>query len=153
MLKEALLEEYGGFADKRIKHIDKGTFFNVDDRSLGDFGADKELLSPVCAISVDVKSEEQIQLVLSRNVPMSGMVEEWIAESGAAYNGSPWPRRRLVIMVSRGEQSKLAGLASAIRSIVAPGAPHYQTRNYKYCCPRTAVSLERLKGALDKVWG
>ena len=30
-LKQKLFDEYGGFADKRIKKLDKSDFFDVDD--------------------------------------------------------------------------------------------------------------------------
>jgi len=42
-LKKALFEAYGGFADKRIKKLESGSIFVVDDRSDGDRGADGKL--------------------------------------------------------------------------------------------------------------
>jgi hypothetical protein len=152
MLKETLIKEYGGFADKRIKYLDKGHYFLVDDRCSGDIGADKEPLSPFCSISADVKGENEIKVSLSRNVPMGATVEQWITENNASYNGAPWPTTRLSIMIPAGQQAKLASLANAIRSIVARNAPRYSVKSYKYTCPRTAASLERLKNTLDKAW-
>ena len=42
LLKQTLLDTYGGFADKRIKKIETGKTFIADDRGPGDYGADKE---------------------------------------------------------------------------------------------------------------
>lgn len=38
-LKQRLLEEYDGFADKRIKKLESGSLFIADDRGGGDHGA------------------------------------------------------------------------------------------------------------------
>jgi hypothetical protein len=59
---------------------------------------------------------------------------------------------RLQFQVTRGSQLLLSELAQAIRAIVAAGAPRYSVPSYKYVCPRTAASLERLKAALDRAW-
>ena len=40
MLKRKLFDEYGGFRDKRIKNLDQGERFIIDDRSpTQDFGS------------------------------------------------------------------------------------------------------------------
>ncbi len=62
MLKRKLFDEYGGFADKRIKNLDKGERFIIDDRSpTQDFGSQR-LYSYFCAIFADVISEVKLEL-------------------------------------------------------------------------------------------
>jgi hypothetical protein len=137
-LKEELLAEYGGFADKRIKNIDKGSRFIADDRSSTDFGANRDLLSYFCAIFVDVVSDDTVKVTLARNVPIGPAVTAWIAETGATYNaGANYMTTSLRFSLGRGDQDALVGLANAIPAIVAPGAPRYALANYKYVCPRT----------------
>jgi len=55
-LKEALLAEYGSFVDKRVKTIDRGDRFIVDDQTRNDFGADKQLYgcSVRCSLPFEV---------------------------------------------------------------------------------------------------
>ena len=86
MLKDALHSAYG-FADKRFKDINKVSVFVADDRSRGDLGADKQLLSPYCSITVQVTNEDQVQVTLGRNVPVGDAVEKWIKDNQASYNG------------------------------------------------------------------
>jgi hypothetical protein len=153
-VKETLFAEYGGFADKRIKNIDKGKRFVADDRHYSDFGADKDLLSYFCAIFVDVVSDNEVQVTLTRNVPVGPAVTAWIAQNEATYNiGTSYLTTSLKFTVRIGEQAILSELANSIRAIVAPGAPRYAVSSYKYVCPRTASSLDRLREALDRAWG
>ena len=53
-LKQALLDQYGHFADKRIKNNDRGSLFIVDDRGPGDHGADGKLFLWFCVIFAEV---------------------------------------------------------------------------------------------------
>jgi hypothetical protein len=148
-VKKALLAEYGGFSDKRIKNIAKGHLFIVDDRGPGDVGADGDLLPYFCLVFADVISDDEIMLTLHRNVPVGPAVTQWVKRYNASHKNSS----TLELIVPRGRQHMVSELASAIRAIVAPGAPRYAVRSYKYVCPRTAASLERLKNVLDQAWG
>lgn len=69
-LKRILLDAYDGFADKRIKNLDKSSTFIVDDCNDSDIGANRKLLSYFCMIFADVKSNEKITVRLSGNVPV-----------------------------------------------------------------------------------
>ena len=58
-LKQVLFEKYGGFADKRIKSLNKSNIFIADDRTPGDVGADHKLLSYFCTIFINTQSATQ----------------------------------------------------------------------------------------------
>ncbi len=150
VLKKVLFDEYGGFADKRIKNLEKGSLFIIDDRSEHDVGANKQLYSYFCMIFAEVQNNESVKVTLRGNIPMSAEVEHWI-ESSEAFYEYRFAQAVLVFSIERGEQLLLGELASAFRNIVAPSA-RYLTPNYKYVCPRTASSLARLNSVLDKHW-
>jgi hypothetical protein len=154
-IKQRLFDEYDGFADRRIKRIEKGKNFIVDDRSEEDMGSGGRLLSYVCMIFAEVTNEEtpsaeEISVTLCGNVPDSLGVQAWAAKNGVKVRTTSF-QRTLKVRIARGEQHRLRSLASAIRAIVSPGA-RYSTANYKYVCPRTATSLERLAKVLDEAW-
>jgi hypothetical protein len=151
MLKSILFSEYNGFADKRIKNLAKGSRFIIDDRSTGDFGADRGLLSYFCSIFADVISQTEVKVNLYGNVPFSSEVEHWVKKYNADYNKGV--KSFLSCPVHKGREAILLELANAIASIVAPGAPKYDVPSYKYVCPRTANSLKRFVNVLLKAWG
>jgi hypothetical protein len=84
---------------------------------------------------------------ISGNVPSGPTVAEWIKRHNLSSKGSI-----LKFRVARGYQAMLEELASAVEAIVAYGAPRYDVPSYKFVCPRTAASLERLKALLDRAW-
>ncbi|MCU1296343.1 MAG: hypothetical protein JWO91_621 [Acidobacteriaceae bacterium] len=151
-LKQALFSEYDGFADNRITDFDKGHIFIVDDRGPGDVGAEKNLLLPhFCLIFADLTADGSVKVSLHRNVPLGKAVIEWIARHNAWYDKA-YPYTTLEFTISNNGQLALNELADAFRAIVAPNASPYSVPNYRYMCPRTATSLERLKGVLDEAW-
>jgi hypothetical protein len=148
-LKKSLFDAYDGFADKRIKNLEKSALFIVDDRGRGDHAADKSLFLWFCAVHVEVKSESQVVVRLSGGVPMSSGVKAWAKENGAKTQTTP--ETTLSFAVSKGAESILDSLASAIRAITAPGV-RYPVAAYKYVCPRTAGTLEKLSAVLQAAW-
>lgn len=149
-LKQVLWNAYGGFADKRIKNFDKGSRFIIDDREPQDEDANGRLRSYFCMVFAEVLSDTEVKVTLNGNVPKGIAVEEWIKGNGANWNDGIY--QTLEFEVTQGKQSSLRSLARAMRSIVARGAPRYSVKSYKYVCPRTAASLERLAEVLDGVW-
>lgn len=149
-LKQYLFEEYGGFADRRIKRLEKGYSFIVDDRNEEDVGANGQLYSYFCMIFAKVRAGDQVGLTLHGNVPLSPAIHTWIKTTGAAYSESAFGKS-LGLQVKVGEQNRLIELAKHVRAVVAPGA-RYDVASYKYVCPRTAQALERLAGLLNKAW-
>jgi hypothetical protein len=147
LLKRKLFDSYGGFSDKRIKNLEKGEHFIIDDRSDRDFGADRALYSYFCSMIAVVLENDKVKVVLSGNVPVSQEVYEW----GVKYRADIG-MRRLSFIIDLGNESILDELADRINAIVAPGR-QYDTPNYKYVCPRTANSLRRLTKVLTEYWG
>ena len=148
-LKRKLFDEYGGFADKRIRNLNKGQRFIVDDRSSGDFGA-QGLYSYFCSIFVDVMSGDKVKVVLSGNVPVNQGVRDWAASHQVETSSDIISY--LSFIIEKGQENILNELANCIKAIVAPSAPRYDTPSYKYVCPRTASSLLRLASILNKHW-
>lgn len=150
-LKKILFDAYGGFADKRIKDLDKSSRFIIDDRNNSDIGADKKLLSYFCMIFAEVTSNEALSINFIGNVPVGKDVKKWLKLNSCEIQ-TPAYQSSLSIEVERGHQEILSDLARAIERIVAPGAPRYEIKSYKYVCPRTAKSLRRIKRILDQAW-
>ena len=145
-LKKTLFDKYGGFADKRVKKLESGTTFIVDDRGHGDCGADKKLFSHFCLIFADLTNEPNVRVLMIGGVPHCSNVDAWFKKHASPYaNGFEFT-------LQPGEERKLLELASAIEGIVKPGS-RYSVRAYKYVCPRTASSLRRLAKVLTNAGG
>jgi hypothetical protein len=146
-LKKHLLGVYGGFADKRIKKAESGKTFCIDDRTEGDHGAGGHLLSYSCTMFAKVRDDGRVEVILDRNSPTSPAVVNTANSIGAAIFTME-PHTRITVVIAVNEAQKLRALASAIRTITAPGK-RYGVPSYKYVVPRTADSLERFADALD----
>lgn len=149
-LKRTLYDVYNGFSDKRIKNLESGDTFIIDDRGPSDIGADNQLYSYFCLLFATVLDESHTQIVLRGNIPESDEINAWLDDNGAERNEGN--QLSITFVIERGQQGRLSELAKAIMSIVASGK-RYSVANYKYVCPRTAGSIERLKTVLDTVWG
>jgi hypothetical protein len=145
-LKEVLLSAYEHFADRRIKNIDRGTLFIVDDRSESDHGADGKLFQWFCLIFADVKNADTVTISMLGNVPKGSLVTQWFKIHKAKKDPAG-----ISFVISRGKQGTLDSLAEAFLTIVKPGKS-YSVPSYKYVCPRVARSLVRLRTALDTAW-
>ena len=148
-MKKVLFDEYGGFSDKRIKNLERGSVFIVDDRTSSDEAADGKLFSWFCLIFADVKSETKLVVTLRGEVPESSGVSAWVAANKGALKASF--DGDLTFTIVPGQEAKLAELANAIAAIVAPGR-RYSVPAYKYVCPRTANSLKLLSKTLALAW-
>jgi hypothetical protein len=146
-LKQAFLEAYGHFADRRIKNIDSGSGFIVDDRGPGDFGADRQLYLWFCQILAEVVDQDTVLVKMGGDVPEGAPVATWFAahNAGKTHFG-------VQFIIGRGGETELTDLARAFRSIVAPGK-RYPVPSYKYVCPRVAAALDQLQGVLPRAWG
>jgi hypothetical protein len=143
-LKQALLKEYGHFSDQRVKKIDSGSLLIVDNRTPSDHGADRKLYPWFCLIFAEVVEPNAVVVTMRGGIPRSAAVEKWIKENRADDE-----KHGLSFAVTPKDFGKLTALAKAVRSIVQ--GP-YPVKAYKYVCPRTAASLERLHSALSKHW-
>jgi hypothetical protein len=145
-LKQHLFDEYSGFADKRIKNLDKADTFIVDDRGDTDNASDGSLYSYFCMIFAKVVSPDTVEVQLIGNIPMGPAVSAWIDQHRPELRDGM--QASMSFRTSIGEEGKLDDLGAAIRSIVRPGGPRYKVASYKYVCPRTADSLDRLARTL-----
>ncbi|MFY0524841.1 hypothetical protein ACN28I_17385 [Archangium gephyra] len=146
-LKAHLFSAYGGFADKRIKNLDKGKIFAIDDRQERDVGSDGDLYSYFCTMFVTVSEPDELELMLDRNAPYSSQVVDYVRKHGGQLNGGSGSAN-LKMRIRPQDAAVLRGLAATMRAITAPGM-RYTVSNYKYVVPRTATSLERLADVLD----
>jgi hypothetical protein len=147
-LKQCLVDTYGGFADKRIKRLDSGTTFIVDDRGRGDRDAQNALFLWFCTILVDVRSATEVRVSVGGSVPTSPQILEWAQRQDAQVEHGG----RFSFSISPPNLSALGELADLVQAVVAPGAPRYAENSYKYTCPRTAKSLRRLRDVLMSHW-
>jgi hypothetical protein len=147
-LKESLLREYGSFSDKRIKNLDKGSLFIVDDRSAGDVGGDRQLYLWFCTIFANVEDGDTVTVSLG-NLPQGRPIAAWLAAHGIAQKkpAREWLGFTVDFTVNAGSLERLTSLAQALRAISS-----YEKKSDFYVCPRTAGSLERLATALKAAW-
>jgi hypothetical protein len=147
-LKRLLLAEYGSFADKRIKKVEKGRLFIVDDRAEGGVASDGAPYGWFCQMVLDVIDGDTV-LVKLINLPVGPTVTRWAAVNRIRLRAD----ESLELSITSATATQLITLAEALRAIVARGAPRYSVASYKYACPRTADSLDRLASALTRAWG
>ena len=148
-LKKVLFDAYDGFSDKRIKNLEKGDTFIVDDRSDDDFDAKGRLYLWFCQVLVTVLNEGEIKITFRGQLPMSEAVQDWL-DWHLAIEEETKPHSWHVNL-QRGEQFTLRDLASEIISIVNSGE-RYDEKAYKFVCPRLENTLLNLLSVLDRVW-
>lgn len=147
-IKQYLFEAYGGFADKRIKNLDKGVRFIVDDRGPNDYAADKSLYLWFCSVCVEVHAADHIDVLLAGGLPKSAALDLWLKSHGVDSSTQGRSALRIVVPVTGADM--LDELAEIIAATVKPGV-RYSEKSYKYVCPRTAASLRRLGVHLRKL--
>ncbi|MGA3311371.1 MAG: hypothetical protein ABSD08_22635 [Xanthobacteraceae bacterium] len=148
-LKGALLTEYGHFADKRIKNIDRASRFIIDDRDQGGLASDGHPFGWFCEVLADVLGDDKIRVTLQGQIPQGDAVQVWMTKYNAQIS-RPFYKDQMTFEVGRGDAGKLSELADAFISIVKPPA-RYEVASYKYACPRVAAALERLHEILDRL--
>jgi hypothetical protein len=147
-LKTALLAEYGHFADKRIKNIDKGSVFVVDDREQGGLASDGKPFGWFCEVYANLVSDDCVEVTLRGQIPRGRSLDAWMESHGGELV-EQWGVDRMVLTVEVGTPQKLIELADAFASIVKPPA-RYKVPSYKYSCARLYAGLHRLHGVLGR---
>ena len=143
-LKELLFATYGGFADKRIKNLDRDEPFIVDDRTDGDYDARHELYLWFCIMSVRVRDERRVTLAFRGGVPMSADVNEWIRTHGGVETNLGFE-----VDITPESVNNLDDLANRMLAIIKR---RYEVPAYKYVVPRTVDSIARLSKMLRGAW-
>jgi hypothetical protein len=144
-LKQKLVDSYGGFADRRIKKLESGSWFEVDSRSARDYGADKKLFGWFCTINVEVVSGEEVIVVIGSALPTNADVQRWMQRHQVPTGRYERPG----IIVRHGEQAKLTELAGLVDQIVKRP---YAVKAYKFVVPATSQALRRLDSVLSDAW-
>lgn len=144
-LKLALLAEYGSFANPRIKKLEKSDHFIVDSRDgRRDHDAKGHLFNWFAVINLFVVSETEVTVRLGGKTAHGDAIDKWVEKHGDVLS--------VGVKVTPGTVSKLRELAQAHRDIVRPGVWAAEP-SFKFMCPRTAESLDRLAKTLDAHWG
>lgn len=143
-LKQVLFDAYDGFADKRIKSLERDAPFIVDDRTEGDKDARGRLFLWFCQMFVEVISETEVHLSFYGGTPRGPEVNSWL-DARKLDVGKPGD----TISITPQSVDGLSDLAASFQKIVTR---RYDTPAYKYVVPRTANSLRRLQEVLAEAW-
>jgi len=151
-LKQALLNEYGHFADKRLKNIDKGSHFIIDERENGrSFGADGTPYGWFCEIFAEVESSSSLRIIIRGPLPTGPLVERWMEENGATLESNRVTfRDNRSFRVTPTDMTRLLTLASALESLIAKDKQ--REKSDYFVCPRMAANFRRLHTVLQNRW-
>jgi hypothetical protein len=147
VLKQTFFDEYGSFADTRIKKLDSGSLFIIDDRNpRKDFDAKEHPFPWFCLMSADVADQDTVLITLrgGDGVLVSPGVTAWLDAHGARRTNSD-----IQFDVKRGSQGKISGLATAVRAAVKQ---RDRPSSYYFTCPRVGSALDRVRAVLDRAW-
>lgn len=139
-LKRFLYAKYGGFGDKRVKDISGDYPFKVDDQS------DKDSHDSFCGIFVRVIAKDRFELSLSNNAPINSTIKSLVQSKGgevSTFNN----KSHIEVELSVTDIEYIRKLSKLIAGLASPGK-RYKNRNWKWLCPRTAASLDRLATVL-----
>jgi hypothetical protein len=140
-LRDHLLDEYGGYADQRIKDRSLDRPIRVDDWSSHDTYA------YFCSIFVSVPDRTGDALVLTvQHAPFDDAVVSLVLGSG----GTAVPSEQgatITLNLTTKEFSTIRSLSQAIRHLVGRGR-HYENPSWWWICRRTAESLNRLAASV-----
>lgn len=143
-LKARLFKGFGGFADGRIKDLNKSDLFIADDRQNAARDARGKLFLWYCTVNVRVLDGHHVRVELGNAMPRSDAVTAWWDA-----NKSEGPYGLESILVANGEQGKLKELAKLIAEITKKP---YREKAYTYVCPEVAATLLRITKTLDEAW-
>ncbi len=141
-LKHFLYTKYGGFGDKRIKDISRDYPFKVDDQS------NKDAHDWFCGIFVRVIAKDRFELSLSNNAPINSTIKSLVHSKGG--KASTFDKSsHIEVELSVTDIVFISDLSKLIAGLVSTGK-RYKNRNWKWLCPRTAASLDRLATVLSE---
>jgi hypothetical protein len=140
-LSTFLLNAYGHTTGKERSSTDRPVVIQIDDRN------ENDVYPGFCGICVTVPNPEDGTFLLRlENSPNNWELEELVESYGGkvqqGHTGTT-----ITISLKPKDTSAVRALAKSIRRITGRGQK-YLDRNWKWICPRTAKSLERLAGLL-----
>ncbi len=153
-IKRAFLAEYGHFADRRIKDLDKSDRFIIDDRDGGgpSFGADRTPYGWFCEMFADIKQPDIVQITIEGPLPTGDSVIVWLTQNSVKPNdrfGSGRSQYRFV--VSPHNLDKLLSLADALNKLIANRNAKRDNSDW-FTIPRIAACLGRVHRVLSVHW-
>lgn len=121
-----------------------GTSVRIDDRQ------EMDVYPGFCEIHVTAQAADGSSVLLELSpAPYNPEVCEFVEElGGRVTQGSGGATIRLPL--SHGEAGPIRDLARVIRRVTRRGQ-RYPDPNWKWICPRTAASLEKLAGVLSRI--
>jgi len=136
-LHEYLSEQYGQNGLNRLPNPTQP--IRIDDHSQSDF------FFPFCKINVQVNADGSFDLCL-QHAPTDPDVLEVVAEMQGEVSGQA-SVKDIRIHLQATDGPCVQRLAKSIKRIISRGA-HYDEKNWKWMCPRTAASLDKLAAHL-----
>lgn len=131
-LKKHLFKAYGGFGDKRIKNLDKGKSFIIDNR------AHEAMNTAFCMIFAEVVGDDQFSLTFQGNFPYNDKVKELIKSKGGKFSSGIDTRARIGPLTIA-DIGFVQTLSNAIKSVTSRP---YEQKSWKYSTIRVSGSLE-----------
>lgn len=135
-LRRFLYSQYGGFGDKRVKDVTRDYPFKVDDQK------DTDAHELFCGIFVQVQDDDRFALSLTNNAPITASIGKLIkGKAGKVVKMED--KSHIDVDLSVKDIKFIRMLSQLISDTVAPGK-RYNNRHWKWLCPRTSASLNRL---------
>jgi hypothetical protein len=176
-LKRVLYETFGGFADKRIRKLERGDTFIIDDRQPHELdgysngngngnghsngngnghanghsngnGNGHSAARNFCRMFARVQGENHLVLSLHERAPLSFEVEQLVRSRGGD-TGEYGGSTHLSVLIRADDGTFVRQLAQALRNVVGPRALEEDLYRYGEIAPRVAGSLERFAGVLE----
>jgi hypothetical protein len=140
-LRDHLLDQYGGYADQRIKDRSLDRPIRVDDWS------SRDTYAYFCSIFVSVPDRTGDALVVTvHHAPYDDAVVSLVQGLGGTVVLSE-EGATITLSLTTTESSTITSLSQAIRRLVGRGR-HYKNPSWWWICRRTAESLNRLAASL-----
>ena len=102
-----------------------------------------------CTIVVTVEGDNKLKLVLLGCAPVNSKVKK-LAESKNGENAEYNFDTRISAHITPYDSEFVRNLAEEIESVIAPGAPRYDTPAFKYTLPKVSRCLRNFAGVLDQ---
>jgi len=139
-IKRYLFNQYGGFGDKRIKDINKDYPFKIDDQT------EHDNHDQFCGVFVRVIDDTNFELDLTNNAPPSPRIKALVESKGGKVQAESG-YSSINVKLTLEDHDFIEQLSDEIGNLVSPGRK-YGDPNWKWLCPRTAVSLRRFADVL-----
>jgi hypothetical protein len=140
-LRDYLLDAYNDLGDRRHRDPSQDRSIRIDD------GSRSDVPHLFCRILVQVPERNGVSFVLTmHNAPLNADAADLIRQHGGDLRETPYGPT-VTLQINLKNITFIRKLARIIRNSVGRGK-RYLDCNWKWLCPRTANSLERLADLL-----